>query len=414
MAELARSRAIPAVGLVLMILAFAAFGGLSPMWAGSGVLVVLGWFGLGFRAGGDCGHLGEGSAHARLGEGRGELILDARQVLEAFPDAALLLDGNRNILVANAAARDVFPVKDGVYVSQVSRAPELLEAIDKLFETRQTQTFTMRLLGPVERHFAGTAAPLAERGHRPGGPAAMIVLNDRTEVDQQAQLRADFVANASHELRTPLASLKGFVETLRGPAKDDAGAREQFLGIMQGQADRMARLIDDLLSLSRVEMRQHVAPTGKVDLVSIAKEAVSSLASLADEAKVALQADFPNQPVMALGDHGELMQVVQNLLQNAVKYGREGGFARVRVQDDGDWCRLAVSDDGAGIAPQHLPRLTERFYRVSAKESRDRGGTGLGLAIVKHIVNRHRGELQIESRPGEGSTFTVLLRRSEY
>ncbi|MEZ5855126.1 MAG: ATP-binding protein [Hyphomicrobiaceae bacterium] len=265
------------------------------------------------------------------------------------------------------------------------------------------------MLLPVPRHLDGTVAPLDCNRNKRSAPALLIVLRDRTEIEQLAQMRADFVANASHELRTPLASLKGFVETLQGAAKDDAKAREQFLAIMQEQAERMSRLIDDLLSLSRIEMRQHVMPTGAVDLGPLVTGTLLTMRPIAEKAAIEIHFAQPSEPISVRGDRDELAQVVQNLIQNAVKYGKAGGRVHVTLANDERRVVLTVSDDGVGIAPHHIPRLTERFYRVNAKESRERGGTGLGLAIVKHIVNRHRGELMIESELGKGSKFTVLL-----
>jgi two-component system phosphate regulon sensor histidine kinase PhoR len=228
-------------------------------------------------------------------------------------------------------------------------------------------------------------------------------------------MRADFVANASHELRTPLASLKGFVETLQGPAKDDPAARERFLMVMSEQAERMTRLIDDLLSLSRVEMREHLPLGAIVELNDVMASVIQSLQPLAVAAGVAIELAGSAEPAEVRGDRDELVQVFQNLIHNAIKYGRQGGRVDIAVarrspgQGRPAEIVATVADDGPGIAPQHLPRLTERFYRVSVAASREKGGTGLGLAIVKHILNRHRGELTIASQIGQGSTFCVIL-----
>jgi two-component system phosphate regulon sensor histidine kinase PhoR len=234
-----------------------------------------------------------------------------------------------------------------------------------------------------------------------------------TEQDRLGQMRSDFIANASHELRTPLASLRAFVETLQGPARDDANARTRFLQLMALQAERMTRLIDDLLSLSRVEMRVHLPPRGIVELNETASYVCQSLEPVAEAAKTKVAFTRQEAPARIRGDREEVVQVLQNLIQNAIKYGREGGTIDVRVGRDPPrgsavakvW--VSVTDEGQGIAPEHLPRLTERFYRVNAASSREKGGTGLGLAIVKHILNRHRGELRIASRLGAGSTFTA-------
>ena len=233
------------------------------------------------------------------------------------------------------------------------------------------------------------------------------------------EARADFVANASHELRTPLAALSGFIDTLRGHARDDEGAREQFLSIMSQEAGRMRRLIDDLMSLTRIELNEHVPPSGLVDIAEVARNAAAALQSLAmvDNVTVTVAdgADIPR----VRGERDELIQLFQNLFHNAIKYGREGGHVWVNFAlapgeapgRRGGAAMIAVSikDDGEGIPREAIPRLTERFYRVDVKRSRERGGTGLGLAIVKHIANRHGGRLAVESKPGEGSTFTVFL-----
>jgi two-component system, OmpR family, phosphate regulon sensor histidine kinase PhoR len=228
-------------------------------------------------------------------------------------------------------------------------------------------------------------------------------------------MRADFIANASHELRTPLASLRGFVETLQGPARDDPKARERFLGLMAQQASRMTRLIDDLLSLSRAEMRVHLPPRGIVELNETCGFVVQTLEPVAQAARCTVTLERLPTPALIQGEREEIVQVLQNLLHNAIKYGTEGGkvdMAIVRVAEAGTprtRLGIAITDNGPGIAPEHLPRLTERFYRASVANSRDKGGTGLGLAIVKHIVNRHRGDLKIQSVLGVGSTFQVTF-----
>ncbi|UPG74311.1 ATP-binding protein [Roseomonas gilardii subsp. gilardii] len=221
-------------------------------------------------------------------------------------------------------------------------------------------------------------------------------------------MRADFVANASHELRTPLASLIGFIETLRGPAEDDAEARHHFLGIMAEQAERMRRLIDDLLGLTRIEISEHQPPAGQVDLAVLARAETEALAPILALRKTRLRLEL--EPALARpADQDQLAQVLRNLVENAVRYGREGGEVRVATGTAEGGVFLRVSDDGPGIAREHIPRLTERFYRVDKGRSRHVGGTGLGLAIVKHVVNRHRGRLAIESVVGEGASFRVWL-----
>jgi two-component system phosphate regulon sensor histidine kinase PhoR len=239
-----------------------------------------------------------------------------------------------------------------------------------------------------------------------------VVLSDRSREHAVERMRADFVANVSHELRTPLASLIGFIDTLRGPAANDPPAQQRFLGIMGEQAARMNRLIDDLLSLSRIELIEHQAPSDTVELCELVTRLVAGFEPRLRERSVKLDLRVPDELPAVIGDADQLTQVLQNLLDNAVKYGREGGTVRLDVATappGRPGVVVTVADQGAGIPREHLPRLTERFYRVDTGRSRAAGGTGLGLAIVKHIVNRHRGQLAIESEEGTGTTVTVWL-----
>jgi two-component system phosphate regulon sensor histidine kinase PhoR len=241
-----------------------------------------------------------------------------------------------------------------------------------------------------------------------------MTFNDLTPLRRVEEMRADFIANASHELRTPLAALLGFIETLQGPAKGDPVAREKFLAIMQGQATRMARLIDDLLSLSRIELNAHLHPNTPVDLAPIVRQVVDGLQMLARDRGVEIKVATPEAPLVVLGDRDELIRALENLVENALKYGSAGkrvdlAFTRGQTRAGTPEARIAVRDYGPGIAPEHLPRLTERFYRVDVADSRSQGGTGLGLALVKHVLNRHSGRLTIESTLGSGATFTMHL-----
>jgi two-component system phosphate regulon sensor histidine kinase PhoR len=245
----------------------------------------------------------------------------------------------------------------------------------------------------------------------------LMTFHDQTPLRRVEEMRADFVANASHELRTPLAALSGFIDTLQGPAKDDARARERFLGIMHAQATRMARLIDDLLSLSRVELSAHVRPDTLVDIVPIIRQVADGLEPLAGERQVTIEIDLPPTPVVIAGDREELLRLFENLVENALKYGASGGKVIVSLTpatsaEGTPEIRVLVRDFGPGIAPEHLPRLTERFYRVDVGDSRAQGGTGLGLSLVKHILARHRGRLLIESVPKNGATFTACFPAS--
>jgi two-component system, OmpR family, phosphate regulon sensor histidine kinase PhoR len=244
----------------------------------------------------------------------------------------------------------------------------------------------------------------------------LLVFHDLTPLRRIEEMRADFVANASHELRTPLAALSGFIDTLRGSARDDPAARERFLAIMKTQATRMARLIDDLLSLSRIELTEHLHPDKPIDLVAVVRQVTDSLQTLARDRNVEIDLSVPHAPMIVLGDRDELTRVFENLVENALKYGAPGkrvsvSFARAKSAASAEITEalVAVRDYGPGIAAEHLPRLTERFYRVDVTQSRAEGGTGLGLSLVKHILNRHRGRIVIESEAGKGATFTARL-----
>lgn len=340
-------------------------------------------------------------------------------ILSNLPDPLLLLDGKRRILRANPAAEALLGGElAGRDLVSVLRQPDLLSAVDQALAGQRAEAVDFDLPGPVEQHLiahvVGLEMPAVE------GPAAVVALHDLTAIHRAERMRADFVANASHELRTPLASLLGFVETLRGPARDDPAALQSFLPIMHEQAQRMTRLVEDLLSLSRIELREHSPPSGRVDLARTLDAVARGLALRAKDRGMRLDLDLAGCPAV-LGEEDELTQVFQNLIDNAIKYGRDDSVVRVLrrlgdAEEDAFARRLgvpclavAVHDEGEGIPREHLSRLTERFYRVDTARSRKLGGTGLGLAIVKHIVNRHRGLLRIESIAGEGSVFTVYL-----
>jgi two-component system phosphate regulon sensor histidine kinase PhoR len=332
----------------------------------------------------------------------------AHALLANVPDPIVLVDAGGLVREANAAALALFPtLRPGQPLSFALRSPDVLDGVAAA-RPGAPSTVEYRTRAPAERTFEVRIAALAPAGGGAGRAGVMLLFRDLTEARRLERMRVDFIANVSHELRTPLASLAGFIETLQGPARDDAAARDRFLEVMRGQAWRMARLVNDLLSLSRVELREHVAPDASVDLRSIAAQMIDTLATVS-RGQVAIALAAPAQPAVVLGDADELSRVVENLVENAVKYGGSGGRVDVAVERRDGGIELSVRDYGPGIAHEHLPRLTERFYRVDAAESRDKGGTGLGLAIVKHIVNRHRGHLTIESEPGKGATFRVIL-----
>lgn len=363
-------------------------------------------------------------------------------LLDAAPDPILVVTarepddlGGLRIERANAAARVLFPqAAPQALVVSVLRDPEVLSSTDEA------------LFGNVEARCAFVSGASQERTYqvlvRPLAPEddglrrAVLLFRDETDLRRAERTRADFLANASHELRTPLASLSGFIETLKGHARDDREAQDRFLGIMQNQADRMGRLIDDLLSLSRIELNEHVAPQGQTDLALAAADVADALGPQAAQRGVRITVDLP--PVGAAfvcGDRDQLVQVIQNLTDNAMKYAPQGGQVQLIVRPDvgrdealapvleesarltlvapdapqRHYALIQVRDEGPGLEREHLPRLAERFYRVEGQKSGDRPGTGLGLSIVKHIVNRHQGILAVESAPGRGALFTVLV-----
>ncbi|MGE4220875.1 MAG: sensor histidine kinase [Alphaproteobacteria bacterium] len=341
----------------------------------------------------------------------------AERMLETLPEPLLLLDRRRRVIRANRAARELAESElAGNDLAAGLRQPLLLQAVDAVLAEGGERDVEIALPVPVARAYAARVASVGPRSHGdgPAAPAAIVVMHDLTPIRRGEQMRVDFVANVSHELRTPLASLLGFLETLRGPARDDAEARETFLGIMTEQAERMQRLIEDLLSLSRIELDEHTRPTGQVPLGEVLAAVRNMLAMKAAARGMTIEMAVPDGLPPVQGDRDQLTQVFQNLIDNAIKYGRTGTPIAVTVSATRDTAgrpaqRVAVADRGDGIPAGELPRLTERFYRVDAARSREMGGTGLGLAIVKHIVNRHRGGFAVESELGQGSVFTVTL-----
>jgi two-component system, OmpR family, phosphate regulon sensor histidine kinase PhoR len=333
-----------------------------------------------------------------------------RLVADSLPEPCLILDRRGVVLHRNAAALEQFPgVREQHPLSLSLRFPPLLAAVEAVRGGGEAQAVELHETVPTETWHRVSVVPLAADG---GERLLIVTLRSLTDEKRLDALRSDFVANASHELRTPLASLLGFIDTLLGPAAGDVAAREKFLGIMRAQALRMSKLIDDLLSLSRIEMHQHVRPTAKVDLTLLLREVAEGLQTQVGEAGVELRLDLPGEPLPVIGERNELYEVFENLLDNAVKYGAEGGKVEVAAAAaDEQRAVVTVTDYGAGVEPEHVPRLTERFYRVDAESSRRKKGTGLGLAIVKHIVTRHRGNLSIRSRPGEGTRVEVSLPR---
>jgi two-component system phosphate regulon sensor histidine kinase PhoR len=343
---------------------------------------------------------------------RGDDLL--RAVVAGLPDPVVALDRDGRVLALNERARALAPaLRQGEPVAFALRMPELIEAIGRAAAEGEEQRVVYFERVPLDRWFETIVMPVKRGPNAIKPDLVLMTFHDLTPLRRVEEMRADFVANASHELRTPLAALLGFIETLQGSARDDAKARTRFLAIMQEQARRMARLIDDLLSLSRIELNAHRRPDTPVDLVPIVRQVVDGLETLARDRGVTVHIDASNA-LPVLGDHDELVRIFENLVENALKYGAAGRRVDIKIgsgasADGVSEAQVSVRDYGPGIAPEHLPRLTERFYRVDVTESRAQGGTGLGLALVKHILNRHRGRLTIDSAPGEGATFTIHL-----
>ena len=337
----------------------------------------------------------------------------SKELVEAIPIPALLVDPSGRVSASNAGARALFGENIlGRHYITVLRQPSLLDAVEQSV-ARKTRTLAQYLTTEARRDITLHATC----SYLPGGDV-LIAFEDRTAMEEAFQMRRDFVANVSHELRTPLTALMGFIETLSGAARDDAEARDRFLSIMSREAGRMNRLVGDLLSLSRVEAEERVRPTQPVDLAAVVRSAIYTLDALAEAERKTIETDLPTEALTIPGDADQLSQVVTNLMENAIKYSKPDTVVRVslRSEDDHPMLRqdavvLTVLDQGEGIDAVHIPRLTERFYRIDTHRSREMGGTGLGLAIVKHIVNRHRGRLRIASRIGEGSEFSVILPR---
>ena len=337
------------------------------------------------------------------------------EFLTALPMPALAIDASERIVNANTEARSL--IGQGIvnrhYVT-ILRQPTLIDMIEEVMKDsrpRMAQYFSND--GVEDTIFQVSARVL------PSLRVVVLFFVDVTHLEQAGQMRRDFVANVSHELRTPLTALMGFIETLRGPARDDAEARDRFLDIMEGEAERMNRLVGDLLSLSRVEGEQRIRPRDTVELKGTIESVMRALGPLAKENGMTLEADMPDGAVNITGDADQLKQVFTNLVENAIKYGSAGPKVQIQLElmerDPAlrmPSVRVAVIDFGQGIDPIHLPRLTERFYRADSHRSRALGGTGLGLAIVKHIINRHRGRLRVESKLGEGAQFLVILPQS--
>ncbi len=333
-------------------------------------------------------------------------------VFDVLPLPTIMVDTQSKILQTNrAAGREFGQLLIGNFLTLKFREPEMVAAFNQVVAQDAPVNFEMHERIPFERWYRVDICPVLEV-NLPTQRYA-ILFRDISEAHNIERMRADFVANASHELRTPLASLTGFIETLRGPARNDVAAREKFLGIMLEQAGRMSRLIDDLLSLSRLEMRPNVDRTEVIDIAALTSQVIDALSPMALESGVEIERKFGSAPVRISALRDELIQVLENLIENACKYGKSGGKVAVSIDvpetGGGKEVIISIRDFGPGISAEHIPRLTERFYRATPNTGTVQKGTGLGLAIVKHIVSRHKGRLAIQSKPGNGSTFAVHL-----
>ncbi len=368
-----------------------------------------------------------------------------RAVLDALPEPVIVLKANGMVELSNPATVDFLGTEpEGRHLMSVFRVPAVSMALEDAVHTGQPQMVDFTTTGSVDRHCRVFVTPLTFDENEKIETTViegrlLVFISDLSTERRLEKMRSDFIANASHELRTPLASMLGFIETLKGHAKEDPAAREKFLGIMQGQAERMLRLVKDLMSLSAIELNEHLAPDDRVDLLQVADEVRASLGPVAESynGNIVIENNLKNSDPIIAGDRDELIQVIQNLTDNALKYAGDNpkvtiaigrgepsglGDTELRTGETAalisaragvatyDLIYVQVRDTGPGIKRVDLPRLTERFYRVDVEESRARGGTGLGLAIVKHILNRHQAGLQVESGEGAGSAFTCFFR----
>lgn len=366
---------------------------------------------------------GEGETEAEAEED-GLPTAFARALVEKLPTPLLIVSPTGRVVFANSAAREALPrLEIGAHFASLIRAPAFVEAVGATLSDGAPRGVEFTTHHDRERFFEARMALLPESRVDENDALdedegqVIVQIEDRTRTRRAEQLRSDFIANASHELRTPLAAIIGYIETLQNHARNDPAARETFLGIMAREAGRMQRLVDDLMSLSRIEMNEHLRPSEEWSLNQIAADSAATLLPLAKQQGVSLRIEIEATGDRVLGDRDQLSQVFTNLIDNAMKYGGPGATVRIHTPvtagASAGRVGISVTDTGPGIARQHIHRLTERFYRVNVSQSRNKGGTGLGLAIAKHILNRHEGKLEITSKQGEGSTFTVWLPRRE-
>ncbi|MBL4600874.1 MAG: PAS domain-containing protein [Rhizobiaceae bacterium] len=340
-------------------------------------------------------------------------LSERRSLLDALNEPILLVDQSREIILANRAAQDLFGRQiEGLDFSRTIRHPSALQHLDRVLAGNTIgpePNIVFQMSGPIPTTYKISVSQL--ENHTEPAPLVLISLTDISHILEAEQMRSDFVANVSHELRSPLTALTGFIETLKGAAKDDPKARARFLDIMEREASRMSRLISDLLSLSTLETNERIRPVSRANVPEIIARVIATLSPQAEAIGKTITftaPDLSEADCTIIGDEDELIQLFHNLVENAIKYGRAKSEINISIKTDKN-LTVSVKDQGEGIAPEHILRLTERFYRVDSGRSREKGGTGLGLAIVKHIINRHRGKLIVESVVGEGSNFIVQL-----
>lgn len=395
----------PLLVALSLVGALAVFAGI-PLWQAA-----LGWFFLVCLtlAGGRKAELKDVQTQPADHSRQSDPLSEITATIGALDMPLLVLDAEANVLSQNPACdRLLGTLPVGTHISARMRSPAVLDMVRETLATGRSNQIEHAERLPSQQVYMVRIAPVVLQMPAGGQRLYLLSFRDISELRRLDQMRSDFVANASHELRTPLASLRGFIETLQGPAKSDVQAQERFLSIMLDQATRMSRLVDDLLSLSRLELRSHVAPEGKIDLAPLLCHVRDSLAPLAHDLGVEIRLHLPEGAVEVAGERDELVQVFENLVENACKYGQDGKIVDVHLRPlDPGPVEVSVIDRGPGIPAEHVPRLTERFYRVSVADSRSKKGTGLGLAIVKHILTRHRARLIVRSELGRGSDFTV-------
>ena len=335
--------------------------------------------------------------------------------LQAIPDPIILLDSDRKIVFFNNAASKIFNVQIHFDLVSTIRDPVLLRSVDEVLAKRISVGASLVLFNPVKLTYQVRVIPVSLATNS-ADMRVLLLFNDISSEIVVEKIRQDFVDNVSHELRSPISSLIGFIETIQGPAKDDAESQKKFLSIMMSEAQRMSRMVEDLLSLSRLETIERMRPDETADVTNLISTTSELFARQAQNRSMNIKLDMDVNLPSIQGDADELLQVFNNLVDNAIKYGREKTNILIkmrfidRIPDIGDaGISIVVENQGDGINPEEIPRLTERFYRTDKGRSRELGGTGLGLAIVKHIINRHRGRLVINSNLNDKTTFTVFL-----